>query len=300
MEHTQKTDVNNVVNQMKMIKFQGVFMAAWEMLKKEPVLLIALFLAPLVVTGILEAYVYPPLLGVTAAGGAIVSVVLAIVLSVVSALISFFGFGLIMRAASFVFDGKKLDVNAILAFVQKHFVDAIKLAIQLFIYTGAWIILAYLVVMTLAFPLSIGLAGMLTMLFPLAVIIYIVIFFKKLVNASMSYAIFWSADKPEIDGSLKKSLELCEGLTWTIFGNYVLIGIVGAIASAILVGILGAVLAVLGKAATTLAAAFASGVIGTFYTLFQYSLKGQVEKFRGGHHHAAPEHHAPTHHHTAS
>jgi len=295
MDQTKKPDVNKVINQMQMIKFQGVFMATMELLKKEPIMLVALFIAPLIVTGLLENYIYPPILGAASAGGALVVVILGIVLAVLSALISFFGFGLLMRATSNVFDGKKVDVGALLPFVQKYFVDAIKLAIQLFIYTGAWIVLAYFILAALLIPVAVSLSGMLMMLAPLAVIIYIVLFFKKLINASMSYAIFWSAEKPEVDGSLKRSLELCEGLSWTIFGNYLLMGLVGVLVSFVLVAVLGAILLILGRLGAAVAGAVAGGVVGTFYSVFQYCLKGQVEKFRGGHH-AEAVHHAPAHH----
>lgn len=282
---------------MQMVKFQGVFMAAWELLKKEPLMLIALFLAPMVVTGLLESYLYPPILAAVYNTGAIVVIILGLLLTLVSVIINFFGFGMVMRAASHVFDGKKLDVAALFSFVQTHFVNAIKLAINLFVYTGGWIMIAYFLVAAILLPFVPALSGMLMMLSPLAVIVYLVLFFTKIINASMSYAIYWSAEKPEVDGSLKRSLELCNGLTWTIFGNYLLMGLVGAVASAILIGVLGAVFAVLGRAAASLAGAFAGGVVGTFYTLFQYCLKGQVEKFRGSHH-VAPEHHAPAEHHT--
>jgi len=144
-------------------------------------------------------------------------------------------------------------------------------------------------------PILPSISGILAMLSPLAVIVYIIVFFKKIINASMSYAVFWSAEKPEVEGSLKRSLQLCEGLTWTIFGNYVLMGIVGVLMSAVLVAVLGAVLAVLGDAAASLTAAIAGALVGTFYALFQYCLKGQVEKFRGGKaesHEKATAHHA--------
>jgi MFS family permease len=293
MENANK-DVNQVINQMQMIKFQGVFMAAWNLLLKEPVLLIALVLAPMLLNGILEGYVWPPLLNASAASSAIGAVLLSIVLGIVSALIAFFGSGLILRAASRVFDGKKIDVGETVSFVQAHFVDAIKLAIQLFIYTGAWLILVYLAAMVLLVPLAPAVAGILTMLLPIALIVYIIAFFKKIINSSMSYAIFWSAEKPEVDGSLKRSLELCDKLTWTIFGNYILLGLVGALASFVIVAVFGAILAVLGRGGVALTSAIASGVIGTFYALFQYCLKGQVEKFRGSTHHEA--HHAASHH----
>jgi MFS family permease len=291
MENANK-DVNQVINQMQMIKFQGVFMAAWNLLLKEPLLLIALVLAPMLLNGILEGYVWPPLLNATMNAGALTSVVVAILLSIVSALIAFFGSGLILRAASRVFDGKKIDVSEIVAFVQKHFIDAIKLAIQLFIYTGAWLVIVYMLAMALLLPLAPAVSGILAMLMPIAVIVYIIAFFKKIVNSSLSFAIFWSAEKPEVEGSLKKSLELCDKLTWTIFGNYILLGLVGALASFVIIAVLGAVLVVLGRGGVAVTSAIASGLVGTFYALFQYCLKGQVEKFRGAHHGETSHHHA--------
>jgi len=290
MENANK-DVNQVINQMQMIKFQGVFMAAWNLLLKEPLLLIALVLAPMLLNGILEGYVWPPLLNATMNAGALTSVVVAILLSIVSALIAFFGSGLILRAASRVFDGKKIDVSEIVAFVQKHFIDAIKLAIQLFIYTGAWLVIVYMLAMALLLPLAPAVSGILAMLMPIAVIVYIIAFFKKIVNSSLSFAIFWSSEKPEVEGSLKKSLELCDKLTWTIFGNYILLGLVGALASFVIIAVLGAVLVVLGRGGVAVTSAIASGLVGTFYALFQYCLKGQVEKFRGAHHGDTVHHH---------
>lgn len=136
MENANK-DVNQVINQMQMIKFQGVFKAALDLLKKEPVILIALFLAPVLVNGILEGYVYPPILGGVSTTGAIVTILLGILFGIISALIAFFGTGLILNAASHVYAGKKVDVAKAVSFVQTHYVDAIKLAIQLFVYTGA-------------------------------------------------------------------------------------------------------------------------------------------------------------------
>ena len=295
MENANK-DVNQVINQMQMIKFQGVFMAALELLKKEPVYLFALFMAPLLVNGILEGYVYPPILGAVLTTGALVTTLLSIVFAIVSALIAFFGTGLILRAASRVFEGKKVDIGETVSFVQNHYVDAIKLAIQLFIYTGAWLILVYLAVTALMVPIAPGIALTLGMLTLPAVVVYIIIFFKKIVNSSMAPAIFWSAEKPEIEGSLKKSLDLCDKLTWTIFGNYVLMGLVGALASFVIIAVLGAILVVLGRGGMVVTAALSSGVIGTFYAVFQYCLKGQVEKFRSSTaHHAAPAHHEAHH-----
>lgn len=115
----------------------------------------------------------------------------------------------------------------------------------------------------------------------------------------MSYAIFWSAEKPEVDGSLKKSLELCDKLTWTIFGNYVLMGLVGALASFLIIAVIGAVLSAMGSAGMTITTAIATGLVGTFYAVFQYCLKGQVEKFRASSHHAAPAHHEGAPHHNS-
>lgn len=295
MENANK-DVNQVVNQMQMIKFQGVFKAALGLLKKEPVLLIALFLAPLLVNSVLEGYVYPPVLGGVVNMGAIVSIIVSVLFGIISALIAFFGTGLILRAASHVFDGKKIDVSKTVGFVQHHYIDAIKLAIQLFIYTGAWLIIVYLAATAILVPFVPAVAGILAMLTPLAMIAYIVIFFKKIVNSSMSYAIFWSADKPEVDGSLKKSLDLCDKLTWTIFGNYLLMGIVGALASFVIVAVFGSLLAALGRGGVAVTTAISTGLVGTFYAVFQYCLKAQVEKFRGSSHHAAPAHHESTHH----
>lgn len=287
MENAHKNDVNQVLDKMKMIKFQEVFMAAVELLKKEPIMLLALFFAPLVVNAVLESYVYPLILTPVAAQP-IVALVLTLVFSVVSALIGFFGFGLLVRAASKVYAGQKVDPGETVAFVQKHFVDAIKLAIKLFIYTGAWILLAYFLVAGLLTVVAPALAIILMALSPIAVIVYIVLFFKKMVNSSMSYAIFFSEEKPEIEGSLKRSLELCESITWTLVGNYVLMGLVNAVISMIIVAILGAILLAVGTFGTALAAAVSSAVVGTLGVLFQYCLKGQVEKFRGhSAHHSA-------------
>lgn len=290
MENQKPEDVNKVLNQMQAIKFKGVFMAALDLLKREPILLIALFLAPVLVTGLLESYAYPPIYGAVSSAGAVVFIILTILFAIISALISFFGSGLLFNAASHVYDHKKVDVGKSVAFVQTHFVDAIKLAIKLFVYTGAWIILAYFLAMTILLPFVPSLAGILAMLSPIAVIVYIIVFFKKIINASMSYAIFWSAEKPGVEASLKRSLELCEGLTWTVFGNYLLMGLVGAVAGIVLTAVLAAILVILGDAATAITAAVTAGIIGTFYACFQYCLKGQMEKFRGGHHGHTSEH----------
>lgn len=295
MENQKQEDVNKVLNQMQAIKFKGVFMAALDLLKREPVLLIALFLAPVLVTGLLEAYAYPPVYSSLASSGAVVVIILTILFAIISALISFFGSGLLFNAASHVYDHKKVNVGESVAFVQTHFVDAIKLAIRLFVYTGAWTILAYFLAMTILLPFVPSLAGVLVMLSPIAVIVYIIVFFKKIINASMSYAVFWSAEKPEVEASLKRSLDLCEGLTWTVFGNYLLVGLVGFLVGIVLTAVLAAILVILGNAATSITAAITAGIIGTFYACFQYCLKGQMEKFRGGHH-APPAEHSTAHH----
>lgn len=283
MENAHKNDVNQVLDKMKMIKFQEVFMAAVNLLKKEPVMLLALFFAPLLVNALLESYVFPLIL-TPLATMPIVALVVSLLLQVVSALIGFFGFGLLVRAASKVYAGHKVDPQETVSFVQKHFVDAIKLAIKLFVYTGAWILIAYFLVAGLMTVVAPALAITLMALSPVAVIIYIVLFFKKMVNSSMSYAIFFSEEKPEVEGSLKRSLDLCESITWTLVGNYFLMGLVNAIISAIVVGILTAILVAVGTFGAALAAAVSSALVGTLGVLFQYCLKGQVEKFRGGHH----------------
>jgi hypothetical protein len=289
MENANKEDVNKVLNQMQAIKFKGVFMAAMDLLKREPLILIALFLAPLLVNGLLESYAYPPALLAVMDFGAIVSVVLVIVFGIISALIGFFGTGLLFNAASKVYDKKKVDVGTTFGFVKQYYVEAIKLAIKLFIFTGAWIMVLYIVLVAVLLPIIPAVSGILAMLMPLAALIYIVIFFKKIINASMSYAVFWAAEKPGAEASLKKSLALCEGLTWTIVGNYILMALVGVLISAVLVAILSAVLSVLGDAAGAITMAISAGIVGTFYALFQYCLKAQVEKFRAGQASHAPK-----------
>jgi len=84
----------------------------------------------------------------------------------------------------------------------------------------------------------------------------------------MSYAIFWSAEKPEVDGSLKRSLELCEGLSWTIFGNYLLMGLVGVLVSFVLVAVLEQYFFILGRLGAAVAGAVAGGVVGTSIPFF--------------------------------
>ena len=279
MENPNK-DVNQVINQMQMIKFQGIFKATFNLLKKEPLILIGLFLAPLLVNGILTGYVFPPIYSAVFNSGMIVTMILSLVFALISALIGFFGSGLILRAASRVFEGKKIDIAATVSFVQTHYIDAIKLAIKLFIYTGAWVMLVYLGVVAGLFPIAPAISGILALLIPLVAIIYLVLFFKKIVNASMSFAIFWSSEKPEIAGSLKRSLELCDKLTWTIFGNYVLMGLVGALASFVILAVFTPLFLVIGQGGVAIASAISAGIVGTFYAVFQYCLKGQVEKFR--------------------
>lgn len=284
MEHTNKApDANEMIKQMQMIKFGGVFNAALDVLKKEPVMLVALFLAPMVVTGLLDAYVWP-LITTPLAVQPIVVVLLSIVFAVVDALIGFFGFGMLVRAVSKVFAGQKVDAMATFNFVKAHFVNAVKLAINMFVFTGAWLILAYFAAVVILLPIVPAVSGLLGMLSPIALIVYIVVFFKKIMQASMGYAVYWSAETPAADAALKRSIELGTGIEMTLFGNYFLMGLIGGVVTMVLSGILVAILGVLGKGAVAIAAAAAAGVVGAFYASFQYSLKGQVEKFRGGHH----------------
>lgn len=284
MEHTNKTpDANEMIKQMQMIKFGGVFNAALDVIKKEPIMLIALFLAPMIVTGVLDAYIWPLALTPLAAQPIVVAV-LSVVFAVIDVLIGFFGFGMLIHAVAKVFGGHKVDPMATFNFVKTHFVNAVKLAINMFVFTGAWLVLVYVAATIVLLPIVPAVAGILGMLSPIALIVYIIVFFKKIMQASMGYAVYWSAENPAAEAALKRSIELGTGIEMTLFGNYFLMGLIGGVVTVLLSGILGAILGVLGKGAVAIAAAAAAGVVGTFYASFQYSLKGQVEKFRGGHH----------------
>jgi|GEM_PF-5532924 len=285
METSHKNDMNGLINQMQMIKFQSVFMAALDLLKKQPVLLIGLFLAPMLVNAVIQNFVMMPISLAMASSGVIGVMVVSVLFGVLSAVIGLIGTGLLLRAAGQVFDGKKVDLKALVSFVEKHLVDAIRLAIKLFIFTGGWVMLAYMAVVALVLPFAPALSATLTMLLPIALIVYVFVFFKKIVNSSLSYAIFWSAEAPTPDGAMKKSLELSEGLSMTIFGNYLLIGLIGMVLSMVLMPVLLAIFAVVGRFGIELAGAVIGGLLGTFYVLFQYCLKGQIEKFRAGGHH---------------
>jgi hypothetical protein len=283
MENAHKNDMNGLINQMQMIKFQSVFMAALDLLKKQPLLLIGLFLAPMLVNAVIQNYVMIPLQ--VAMPGLMGGIVVSALFGVLSAVIGLIGTGLLLRAASQVFDGKKVDLKALASFVEKHIVDAIRLAIKLFIFTGGWLMIAYMAVVALLLPIAPALSATLGLLSPIAVIVYVIVFFKKIVDASLSYAIFWSAEAPTPDGAMKKSLELAEGLSMTIFGNYLLISLIGMVISMVLMPVLLAIFAVVGSFGIQLAGAIIGGLLGTFYVLFQYCLKGQIEKFRAGGHH---------------
>ena len=286
METSHKNDMNGLINQMQMIKFQSVFMAALDLLKKQPVLLIGLFLAPMLINAVIQNFIMMPISLAMASSGLIGVMIVSVLFGVLAAVIGLIGTGLLLRAASQVFDGKKVDLKALASFVEKHFVDAIRLAIKLFIFTGGWLMIAYMAVVALLLPIAPALSATLGLLSPIALIVYVIVFFKKIVNASLSYAIFWSAEAPlSPDGSLKKSLELAEGLSMTIFGNYLLISIIGMVISMVLMPVLLAIFAVTGDFGIQLSGAVIGGLLGTFYVLFQYCLKGQIEKFRAGGHH---------------
>jgi len=220
---------------------------------------------------------------------------LALIFILLNAAISFFGLGALVRATQYINKGKAINLGEIYNYVKQHFVGGIKLAIRLFFYTGAWIPIVYLLIIgaLTTFGLysgktgaaMLGLAGLLGLLFVFVIIAYIIIFFKKIINSSFSYIYFFTDEHPEVEPSLQSSIKTCEHLTWTIFGNYFLMGIVAWFIALVLGAIFTPIFIALGLGGnqiggSAILASLIGAVVGILSFVFQYQLREQVEAFR--------------------
>jgi hypothetical protein len=288
MENTQKSapafqnidgkkfDVNLIGG-----NFMASFMPAWELFKKDPVNFILVFALPVVIGAVLSFLIVPLLLGSLLYGNLLVAGLVTLVFVILSALFQFYAYGCALRAIVDREKKGKIDFKSVLMFVKDHFADAVKLGIKVFMFTGAWIPLAVALAGAVLAALGLlPLAALAFTAFPIVGIVVFIVNFKKFVNSSFALLYFYESESPKVEDSLKASLNMAEGKTWTLFWNYIMIGLATGVVSAIISSILFPIFRPV-TADTSFASSLASAVIGSFTVIFQYMTKWNAEKISG-------------------
>ncbi len=285
MNNSSQPNMDQLLSQMQAVKFGAVFSAAFNLLKKNPLVLMGLFFVPMLIAQLIQQYLF----GQPASLNSVAFGLMPLLAGVVSALIGLFATGLVLQAAHQTHEGKKVDALALANQVKNRFLDAIRLIIKVFVFTGGWILIAYFAATALLLPISLALSGLLALLTPVAVILYIVFYFPKIIDSSLAATIFWTDDHIRPDAALQKSIDISKNLRMTIFGNYLILGLISMLLSMLLgAPLMLSLLLSAGQMGAAFGSAVISGIFGTFALLFVYSLKLQIEHFRtGDHHHAS-------------
>ncbi len=291
---------SDLMKKMKKIRFLTVFEETVNLVMKGPLHLLVIAAIPFVGLAAIETYVYPFLFEPLANLGAIFVVVGILLAMVIALSVAIATSGALIKALKQLENGEDIKFPVLIDFVKDNFRKSIDLSIEILKYTAGWILLAYALVIALltqglmyadggAFA---GVASLLTFLaglFPIVMIVYLIFYFTKIVNSSFAWYVFWSAEKPRVDGAIKRSLEITDNMTWAIFANYILISLLAGLFSFLFLTILQPFFIPLGWmhgggmqmwGGHTIAGAIINAVVCPFMLGFGYKLKLQAEKMK--------------------
>jgi hypothetical protein len=299
MTHQQKVDVADLQKQLQKIKFLPLLEMAFNLFLKNWQYLLSISVVCYLIIAVIDTYVFPPIISMLSFGGVIGALLGMLLQILVSMVLGVLAVGVIIRVVKLVHDGGEIIIPNLVTFAKNNAANGIKLCIDLIIYNGYWMILVYevaLLVLTLLAlgngtmlngPMT-GLVTFLASLFPIACLIWFVVFFKKIIGSAFAFWIFYSSDTPKREGALEKSVKVAENLTWTIFANIVLISLVTGLVGAVISMILTPFFAPIGwgfrQSATMMMStgsfqgALVSGLVTPLLVAFVYKLIEQAEK----------------------
>lgn len=299
MKEKKSPTVSDIMKKAKKISFLNVLEMTVQICIKKPLHLIGIALFPYLIIAILESYIYPGIIKSMIVGGPFSIVLGVLVLLAISVAIYLLISGMLIRTVDLIDKNEKLLIAKILQYVKENFINALKLAVEIIKYTKLWIMIAYFGIITVlaiailyvgqsAVAPFLGLYGILVSLAPIAIIVYIIIYFRHIIHSSFAWFIFFSSEKPSVNHSMNRSLEIAKDMTWAIFVNYVLVFALGALFSWILSLILIPFLAPIGWAhsyyftygSVTVLGALIYAIVCPFTIAFIYKLKQQVEKMK--------------------
>jgi len=257
------------------VKFQTLLQDAVEVVKKNPVAIFASFVGSSLIGAIITYSLITLSVNIFATAGAAVftaGVALATILGIIiNILVNFFGYAMTAKASMLEYD-KHSDLSSLFSFVKARFSDLIKLSIDIFMYTGAWIIIAYALIMgALALlspflPFLLPIVGIMGLAFIVVILGVFIMYFKKMISSSFAYLVYLGEEKSDPKSALKRSIEIAESHVWTIFANMFILSIITGIISSIF------------KSTGDIVSAIVAGIIGAFTIVFQVTLKKTIEK----------------------
>ncbi len=276
----QKETVSKVMKKMQKIKVTDVLAKTGDLFITNPLYFIVIPLVQYLIVGLLGIYAYPPMVDAIANGNPIALGIGLLIVALISMAIYLFGFGMLVKVTDWSENGKKINIQKALDFVRKYYIDGLKLVVEIIKYNGAWMFLVY-AALSLVFPVLLA-------LMPIAIVIYIIVFFRKLMETVMALYIFFSAEKPNVEEALKESIKKADELIWSIFANLVFMGVISGVAWWILTILLSSLLRPMGIIPGGMyygyglgggwASILASAIICSFSTIYVYKLKEIISK----------------------
>lgn len=272
----QKFDFNIIWN-----NFLVTMNQTWELFKKNPLNFILVFALPVIFGALIMLVLFPMIFGSLYYGNLFLAGIITLLFMVLLYIFQYYAYGCALRAISDQEKKAKIDIKEVMMFVKDHFIDSVKVAIKVFIYTQAWIPLVVFLAGILVSAMGYYSMGpLLLMAAPIVAIVILIIYFKRIVNASFSLMYFFDMENPKVDEAFDASLKMAEGKTITLFSNYVMIGLVTGLAAAIIGAIINPIFYSIDGGAG-LASNIAGAVVGAFAVIGQFMTKLNAEKLSG-------------------
>lgn len=274
-------DVNEALQQIQSVKWTELIKKTIELLKKNPVYLVGVAAVPVLVVALLDIFVFPALFTVSIFASGILAGVL-LILQLLLAIAA----GLISWAAAvhalYQIDQNKVNPNQLISSIQSSLNAFVQLVKDVLIFTKGWIPLSVAIALALlGFGFTLGLpqlTALALVLSPFALIgylVYLILFFKPLMQSAFAYLNFFYTDKPDAKHSLSHSIETAKGKEFAILGNTILTGLVVQISIGIISSILSAIFAPIGlvPAINAILTAGSTVIMVTFLLVLRDALK---------------------------